>query len=700
MWLLRTDKLDSLGLVEFPEEWAPTYAILSHTWGKEEVTFQDIQALGRSKWSRAVSQTRFAIQAKNGFVKIQRAADLAAKHGYGYIWVDTCCIDKTSSAELSEAINSMYRWYKRASVCYTYMEDVKYGYHDSKGGLFHLLCQHSRWFRRGWTLQELIAPGDVMFYGADWGYLGSKAHDEDVRISLAYITGIDVRILEGIIQPSEMSIATRMKWASQRETTRLEDMAYSLMGLFSVNMPLLYGEGEKAFIRLQEEILKGSNDHSIFTWKKPGFATNDDLCGLLAETPQHFSDVENYRPMPYSVSQGTTTWRTTNHGLQLSLFLIPCQEWNGNVIQDEYDAVLECVIRRGDNEYQSPVIRMRRLYSDQFARIDAQTVKCTADPFSTPVGAWGAYESIFVKQKPVYAFPEFMVSFTNMVAPSEPHKSDLNCRLIEVWPEKHWDGEAATLRTMPSHLDGVYGVFRFLAPAIGITVDYAVGLRKQSGGYWPEWHLQRQSAGEPLYQTAKSVNEYLAATRPTLHQPMKALELLGHSWREAEEDQRIRIRIEQISIHERRYNFIKASSAFELSDSSRQPLWGPSNSREQLSTPSKWPYTFMFNSNHELPSIFSLGVWGTPCWESLWELESPVIALGNIRVILPLKTPSPPVSTIARSANLVRVDNSVMVSGPTRPNDISEDSTMVNSIDYPVQFRAPDLRELIRVQDA
>jgi len=699
MWLLRTDKLDSLVLVEFPEEWAPTYAILSHTWGEEEVTFQDIQALGRSKWSRAVSQTRFAIQAKRGLVKIQRAAALAAKHGYGYIWVDTCCIDKTSSAELSEAINSMYRWYKRASVCYTYMEDVKHGCHDSGGRLFHLQCQHSRWFRRGWTLQELIAPGDVMFYGADWGYLGSKAHDEDIRISLAFITGIDVRILEGIIQPSEVSIATRMKWASRRETTRLEDMAYSLMGLFNVNMPLLYGEGGKAFIRLQEEILKGSNDHSIFTWKKPKFATTDGLSGLLAETPQHFSDVENYRPMPYSVSQGTTTWRTTNHGLQLSLFLIPCRELNGNVIQDEYDAVLDCVIRRGDNEYQSPVIRMRRLYSDQFARIDAQTVKCTAVHFLNSSQGMGAHESIFVKQKPVYALPEFMVSFSNIVASSEPHKSDLNCRLTEVWPEKHWDREAATLRTMPSHLDEVYGVFRFFAPAIGITVDLAVGLRKESGVYWPEWHLQRQSTGEPLHQTAKSVNEYLAATRPTLHQPMKALELLEHSWRETEEDQPIRIRVEQINIHERRYHFIKASSAFELSESSRQPHQEPSNSRDQISTPSKWPYTFMFNSDHEVPSIFSLGVWGAPRWESLWELGNTMlgIPLGTVfssRVILSLKAPSLPVS---RSAILVSVDNSVMVSGSTRPDDRSEDNTMVNSIDYPVEFRVPDIRELIRI---
>ncbi|KAI0517902.1 HET-domain-containing protein [Xylaria bambusicola] len=301
MWLLNTDKLDRPKLVQVPEESAPRYAILSHTWGKEEITFQDIQELSRREWSRAVSQTAMTIQKKKGFIKIRRAAAIAADHGYNHVWVDTCCIDKTSSAELSEAINSMFRWYRQASICYAYMEDVKHGYHDRKGGLFSLLCRNSRWFTRGWTLQELIAPEDVI-----------KAHDGYIRVSLAQITGIDVRVLEGIIQPSEISIASRMKWASQRETTRIEDAAYCLMGLFDVNMPLIYGEGTKTFIRLQEEILKSSSDHSMFAWKAPETGSNEALTGLLAETSQYFADVGNYRPMPPSASRGSATWSTTN----------------------------------------------------------------------------------------------------------------------------------------------------------------------------------------------------------------------------------------------------------------------------------------------------------------------------------------------------------------------------------------------------
>ncbi|KAI3329617.1 hypothetical protein F4824DRAFT_492746 [Ustulina deusta] len=559
MWLLNIDRLDRPALVQASEESAPRYAILSHTWGREEVTFQDVQALNRKQWSRAVSQTALAIQNKKGFIKIRKAAALAAEHGYSYIWVDTCCIDKTSSAELSEAINSMFRWYKKASICYAYMEDVRHGYHDSKGGLFSLLCQRSRWFTRGWTLQELIAPDDVMFYGEDWGYLGSKAHDEDVRISLAEITGIDVRVLEGTIQPSEISIAGRMKWASRRETTRLEDVAYCLMGLFDVNMPLLYGEGTKAFIRLQEEILKGSNDHSIFAWKAPEVGSNEVLSGLLAETPHHFTQVENYRPMPPSLSQASTAWSTTNRGLRLSLFLLPRQDLDGNEMKDEYNAVLECAIRHGDEAYRSPAIRMRRLYGDQFARVDPQIVERVATPSFESGQDRGSYVTVFVKQRPVYAVPDFMVSFSNILPSSESQGPGHSCHITKVWPEKYWDEETATLRTMPSPSNRIIGLFRFFAPTIVATVDFAVGLRRNPGGAWVVWHLQRPSTGEPLHQTVASVNGYLASVSRNPQPPLRFPDWLENPWKEAGENQPLQIRLEEIKVHGRTYIFVKAS---------------------------------------------------------------------------------------------------------------------------------------------
>ncbi|KAH9888276.1 hypothetical protein F4778DRAFT_773615 [Xylariomycetidae sp. FL2044] len=496
MRLLNAHKLD---LVEISEGSAPRYAILSHTWGEEEVTLQDIQVLMRKQWSRALSQTASAIKAKKGYIKIQRAAEVAIEYGFDYIWVDTCCIDKTSSAELSEAINSMYRWYNKAAVCYAYMEDVKSGIPTSEVTLFHSLCQASRWFTRGWTLQELIAPEDVMFHDGDWGYLGSKAQDEDVRASLARITGIDVRVLGGLVQPSEMSIAAKMKWASHRETTRVEDMAYCLMGLFDVNMPLLYGEGKKAFIRLQEEILKGSNDHTIFTWRTHKTGSMEDLSGLLAETPQDFADVDIYRPMPPSVSQGSIAWSTTSQGLRLSLFLQPSLDWKDDEIHDEYDAVLECAVRRGDQTYKSPAIRMRRLYGDQFARVEPHLVKRVNSPSFDSSNGGGSYEVIFVKQKPFYAIPDFVVSLDNILSPG-----------IQVWPTKYWDEESATLRAVPSYSNrGAVGIFRFYIPTMATTVDLAVGLTRKSGGTWAVWHLQRLSAGEAIHQTVASVTGWM-----------------------------------------------------------------------------------------------------------------------------------------------------------------------------------------------
>jgi hypothetical protein len=177
-------------------------------------------------------------------------------------WIDSCCIDKTSSAELSEAINSMFRWYQNAQVCYAYLSDVPAIEdldHYRKDSEF----RRSKWFTRGWTLQELLAPEIVVFYNHDWVEIGTKALMSGVIRS---ITNIDRGFLMGESEIKPACVAQKMSWASRRKTTRLEDTAYCLMGLFDVNMPLLYGEGEKAFYRLQLEIIKNSSDESIFAW--------------------------------------------------------------------------------------------------------------------------------------------------------------------------------------------------------------------------------------------------------------------------------------------------------------------------------------------------------------------------------------------------------------------------------------------------
>ena len=219
----------------------PDYAILSHRWLDGEITFQDM--------------SRLDVTEIQGYAKLSSACYTARSMGLSYLWMDTCCIDKSSSSELSEAINSMHAWYKRAIVCIVYLDDVKKSRWAQE-------FRQSLWFTRGWTLQELIAPSSVLFLDHHWQVIGFKA---DLTTLIAEITGVHEDVLRtGNVE--SMSVAARMSWASGRSTTRVEDSAYSLMGIFGVNMPTIYGEGRRALMRLQEEIMKNSNDQSIFAW--------------------------------------------------------------------------------------------------------------------------------------------------------------------------------------------------------------------------------------------------------------------------------------------------------------------------------------------------------------------------------------------------------------------------------------------------
>ena len=234
----------------FGDRETPPYAILSHTWGSdwEELTLRDVEEGKINKPGV-------------GFVKFQGCCDQASKDGLEYVWIDTCCINKTDLVELSEAINSMFRWYKYAHVCYAYLSDVPDNqYPREPGSKF----QTSRWFQRGWTLQELLAPKRLIFYNSEWQPLGTK-----VRLSrvVESITGIPHLFLKGIVDLYGASVAQRMSWAAQRDTKRKEDLAYCLLGIFGIAMPMIYGEGgEQAFLRLQEQIIKATTDHSILAW--------------------------------------------------------------------------------------------------------------------------------------------------------------------------------------------------------------------------------------------------------------------------------------------------------------------------------------------------------------------------------------------------------------------------------------------------
>ncbi|TVY70158.1 Vegetative incompatibility protein HET-E-1 [Fusarium oxysporum f. sp. cubense] len=234
----------TLNLNSLPQEYP--YAILSHTWGEDEVSFQDYHGSKR--------------ESMKGFAKVKACCMQARKDSIGWVWIDTCCIDKKDSAELSEAINSMYAWYRESAVCYALLEDV----HSGSSRSSEVEFRSARWFTRGWCLQELIAPRRVEFYAGDWSELGTKW---SLATTVKEITGIPYDALCHNRPLSDFTAAERMSWASKRETTRIEDMAYCLLGIFDVNMPLIYGEGKKSFIRLQMEILKEKEDYSLFLHK-------------------------------------------------------------------------------------------------------------------------------------------------------------------------------------------------------------------------------------------------------------------------------------------------------------------------------------------------------------------------------------------------------------------------------------------------
>ncbi|KZL69586.1 het domain-containing protein [Colletotrichum incanum] len=303
MWLINTK---TLTLEEIHNPSAVKYAILSHTWEKEEVSFQDMAYLPKAK-------------GRAGFAKIARACEMALeKEGLGYAWVDTCCIDKTSSAELSEAINSMFQWYKQADVCFVFLSDlspqtkpqpsVRWPFHKAPEDA--AILSSCKWFSRGWTLQELIAPTYVKFYDASWQYRFTKDGEAS---TLSAITRIDYNILTFKKELTSVPVAVKMSWASRRETTRIEDRAYSLLGLFDINMPMLYGEGHRAFQRLQEEIVKETDDLSLFAWLAAS-SSKQPYRGAFAASPSEFAHCATLKQKS-SMDIILTPFSITNRGI-------------------------------------------------------------------------------------------------------------------------------------------------------------------------------------------------------------------------------------------------------------------------------------------------------------------------------------------------------------------------------------------------
>ncbi|KAF5361601.1 hypothetical protein D9758_007319 [Tetrapyrgos nigripes] len=351
MRLLHTRTLE---LKEFFGKDIPLYAILSHTWeDNQEVTFQEFLYPTEE------------IKQKRGYTKIVKACRLSETYGFQYVWIDTCCINKDSSAELSEAINSMYQYYRNSVVCYAYLEDVWSDEDPRKEGS-RFRC--SKWFTRGWTLQELLAPSRLVFFAADWVDIGTKSSLEDI---IQAETGIPSTVLHSLSKLQDISVAQKMSWAAKRATTREEDLAYCLMGIVGVNMPTLYGEGgARAFIRLQEEIIKRSADQSIFAWKAQN--GEETSRGLLARSPAEFLSSGRVRA---SGGRDITTYSMTNRGLCIKLPLIPLDDQLAVCLEGQLEdrnlsfAIFDCQLEGRDQDQALGIFLERVSDANQFVRV-------------------------------------------------------------------------------------------------------------------------------------------------------------------------------------------------------------------------------------------------------------------------------------------------------------------------------------------
>ncbi|KAF2009888.1 HET-domain-containing protein [Aaosphaeria arxii CBS 175.79] len=432
----------------------PDYVILSHTWGSEEVSYQEMCWLQRLRIlspdvkANPLFSTLLSISAgpqmpvaeedikrRKGYIKIVDTATLARSMGVQHIWVDTCCIDKTSSSELQEAINSMYAWYKRAFKCVVFLEDVHLhpsitsrnntgdpDIQETRNFLDASILK-ARWFYRGWTLQELIAPKEVLFYDGNWHFIASKKH------TLSHLS-IATKIHQHVLATGDVSqccVAQIMSWAARRQTTREEDMAYCLLGLFGIHMPMLYGEGSAAFLRLQLEILKTHPDDSIFAWFNDS-ADNYTYSGLLAPSPREFArSSQLWMGSPIACAESTSL------GIQLTKKL-KCSSKHPGL----YVFRLNTTAQDG-----RPIrIMVRSLDSSeiaedgvhQFARVDlSATMNISSFTTMQPT------QQIYVRQKPIISS---MFRTSDMHAfhlrPYRRVNEDAFTRIVQILPKDPW----------------------------------------------------------------------------------------------------------------------------------------------------------------------------------------------------------------------------------------------------------------------
>ncbi|KAI6120313.1 hypothetical protein EDD16DRAFT_892092 [Pisolithus croceorrhizus] len=356
------------------------YVIVSHRW-EDEVNYEEMAAfMGMD------DRCRSNVRQRTGYRKIIKSCKQAKLDKYEWIWIDTCCIDKRSSSELQEAIGSMYQWYERSQKCYAYLDDVEDSSFPIKQDFskFHKVNGWPKWFSRGWTLQELIAPKQVEFFNKNWVTVGRK---EELAEALEKITRIPIDVLRDGQKRTCFCVAQIISWAADRETTRPEDRAYSLTGLFGVKLQMTYGDGKKVFQELQLAIIEKYSDYSIFAWNPKGQFC--EFGSVLASDPSYFRDchdVEKVEPVEVIKRLGITRsqlgnqlgsqdcaflgplglFRVTNVGIEIRLPVVPhrdsvevfratlaCRDYYGNLVTIDFKTV-------GSTSYRIPASKCLR----------------------------------------------------------------------------------------------------------------------------------------------------------------------------------------------------------------------------------------------------------------------------------------------------------------------------------------------------
>ncbi|KAK5704365.1 hypothetical protein LTR97_003383 [Elasticomyces elasticus] len=466
---MRLIEVNTFKMREFSrQETIPEYAILSHRWGDDEVDFKAFQDLDRASNIRRFDKIQgLCEQAKRDRINYvclpylcipERLAGLIAFR------VDTACIDKSSSWEYDEAINSIYRWYAEAKICYVYLFDVPENcatlqdpkLQPSQPRLDWSSFESSVWFQRVWTLQELIAPEDVCFFNHDWRFIGALASMIE-RVSR--ITNIPTRVLDHSQRPCDFSIAQKLSWAAMRTTTFPEDEAYALFGILEVNMPPVRNEGQGAFLRLQEYIIERSMDQTIFAWDVPQPRPGEDYVPsdrLLAPSPRCFFNGSRIRRR--SDGPVEAAYELNNKGLEIKLPIL--RTMYGDDIRPSYTlGVLDC-------EYQDSSQTLALIMSPHPTHGDSSLEYYVSGSFATQ-GGRRIYSRLSQVSERAHTARAKHVTITKdrqsqkymkALGANDPScfavkltSNELNQRLTlrDFFPRVCWDPSSSTLRLHP-----------------------------------------------------------------------------------------------------------------------------------------------------------------------------------------------------------------------------------------------------------